>query len=101
MFLRSIHYVEKALPNCGSWILPCRLFYCFSEGRGKIMAALGVGEILKSSVSRITKALGWKGWRIPSKWIKKEIPYLLIDATYFKVRDLVNYENKAFFSLFE
>ena len=31
------------------------------------------------------------------KPIEHEIPYLLIDATYFKVRDGLHYENKALF----
>jgi transposase-like protein len=32
-----------------------------------------------------------------SKLIEQEIPYLLIDSTYFKVRDGLHYENKALF----
>ncbi len=53
----------------------------------KIMTALGVGKISASSVSRITKELDEKVEEFLSKTIEHEIPYLLIDATYFKVRD--------------
>ena len=63
----------------------------------KIMTALGVGGISASSVSRITKELDEKVEEFLSKRIEHEIPYLLIDATYFKVRDGLHYENKAFF----
>ncbi len=63
----------------------------------KIMTALGVEGISASSVSRITKELDEKVEEFLSKRIEHEIPYLLIDATYFKVRDGLHYENKAFF----
>ncbi len=62
-----------------------------------IMSALGVGEISSSSVSRITKELDEKVEEFLSKSIEHEIPYLYIDATYFKVRDGLHYENKALF----
>lgn len=61
------------------------------------MTALGVGEISASSVSRITKELDEKVEEFLSKRIEHETPYLLIDATYFKVRDGLHYENKALF----
>ena len=63
----------------------------------EIMIALGVGEISATSVSRITKELDEKVEEFLSKPIEHEIPYLLIDATYFKVRDGLHYENKALF----
>lgn len=61
------------------------------------MTALGAGEISASSVSRITKELDEKVEEFLSKPIEYEIPYLLIDATYFKIRDGLHYENKALF----
>ncbi|AGF97756.1 Mobile element protein [Methanosarcina mazei Tuc01] len=61
------------------------------------MTALGVEGISASSVSRITKELDEKVSEFLSKPIEHEIPYLLIDATYFKVRDGLHYENKALF----
>ncbi len=61
------------------------------------MNALGVGEISAFSVSRITKELDEKVEEFLSKPIEHKIPYLLIDATYFKVRDGLHYENKALF----
>lgn len=63
----------------------------------KIMTAFGVEGISASSVCRITKELDEKVEEFFSKRIEHEIPYLLIDATYFKVRDGLHYENKAFF----
>ncbi len=63
----------------------------------KIMTALGVGEISAFSVSRITKELDEKVKEFLSKPIEHEIPYLLVDATYFKVRDGLHYVNKALF----
>ena len=65
------------------------------------MTALGVGEISAPSVSRITKKLNEKVEEFLSKPIEHEIPYLLIDATYFKVRDGLHYENKALFIVAE
>ncbi len=63
----------------------------------KVMTALGVGEISATSVSRITKELDEKVEEFLSKPIENEIPYMLIDATYVKVRDSLHYENKALF----
>jgi len=63
----------------------------------KIMTALGVGEISAFSVSRITKELDEKVKEFLSKPIEHEIPYLLVDATYFKVREGLHYVNKALF----
>ena len=63
----------------------------------KIMVALGVEEIPASSVSRITKELDEKVKAFLSKPIEHEIPYLLIDVTYFKVRDELYYKNKFLF----
>ena len=61
------------------------------------MTALGVGEISAFSVSRITKELDEKVKEFLSKPIEHEIPYLLVDATYFKVREGLHYVNKALF----
>lgn len=63
----------------------------------KIMTALGVGNISASSVSRITKDLDEKVEEFLTKPIEHEIQYLFVDATYFKVRDGLHYENKALF----
>ncbi len=49
------------------------------------MTVLEVGGISSSSVSRITKEFDEKFEEFLSKRIEREIPYLLIDATYFKV----------------
>ncbi|AKB18324.1 Mobile element protein [Methanosarcina sp. WWM596] len=48
------------------------------------MTAIGIREISASSVSRITKELDEKVEEFLSKRIEHEIPYLLIDKTYFK-----------------
>ena len=63
----------------------------------KIMTSLGVGEISAFSVSRITKELDENVKEFLSKPIEHEIPYLLVDATYFKVREGLHYVNKALF----
>ncbi len=63
----------------------------------KVMTALSVGEISAFSVSRITEELDEKVEEFLSKPIEHEIPYMLIDATYVKVRDGLHYENKALF----
>ena len=63
----------------------------------KIMTCLGVGEISAFSVSRITKELDENVKEFLSKPIEREIPYLLVDATYFKVREDLHYVNKALF----
>ena len=68
-----------------------------TQRMGKIMTALEEGKISASSVSRITKELDEKVEYFLSKRIEQEIPYLLIDSTYFKVRDGLHYENKALF----
>ena len=44
-----------------------------------------------------TKELDEKVEEFLSKPIEHEIPYLIIDATYVKVRDGLHYENKALF----
>jgi len=63
----------------------------------KITTALGVGEISAFSVSRIAKELDEKVKEFLSKPIEHEIPYLFVDATYFKVREGLHYVNKALF----
>jgi putative transposase len=63
----------------------------------KITTALGVGEISAFSVSRIAKELDEKVNEFLSKPIEHEIPYLFVDATYFKVREGLHYVNKALF----
>jgi putative transposase len=63
----------------------------------KVMTSLGIGEISAISVSRITKELDKKVEEFLSKPIEHEISYMLIDATYVKVRDGLHYENKALF----
>jgi putative transposase len=63
----------------------------------KITTALGVGEISTFSVSRIAKELDEKVKEFLSKPIEHEIPYLLVDATFFKVREGLHFINKALF----
>jgi len=49
------------------------------------MTVLEVGDMSSSSVSRITKEFDEKFEEFLSRRIEKEIPYLLVDVTYFKV----------------
>ena len=61
------------------------------------MTALGVEGISAFSVSRITKELNEKVEEFLSKPIEYEIAYIFIDATSFKIRDGLHYENKILF----
>jgi putative transposase len=63
----------------------------------KVMKSFGLENISASSVSRITKELDEKVKEFLSKPIEHEILYMFVDATYFKVRDGLHYENKALF----
>ena len=62
-----------------------------------IVSHLGLDQLSPSSVSRISKELDEKGEEFLKRLIEHPTPYVLIDATYFKVRDGARYISKAFF----
>jgi transposase-like protein len=60
-----------------------------------VISTLGVEKITASYVSSITKELDSKVIEFLSRPVESHIPYLFVDASYFKVRDGIRYVNKA------
>ena len=60
-----------------------------------IVAHLGLDQLSPSSVSRISKELDEKVDEFLKRPIEHPIPYLYVDASYFKVRDGGKYVTKA------
>ena len=63
----------------------------------EVVSELGVENMSASRVSRIAQELDEAVQEFLSKPIECEIPYLFVDASYFKVRDGTRYETKALF----
>ncbi len=63
----------------------------------QVLSELGVEGISPSSVSNIAKELDEDVNKFLKRPIEKEIRYLFVDATYFKVRENMNYVSKALF----
>ncbi len=55
----------------------------------------GVNQISAPSVSKVARELDVKVTEFMERTIDSHIPYLYVDASYFKVRDGVKYVNKA------
>ena len=62
----------------------------------EVVSYLGVERLSESTVSKIAKELDEKISEFLKKHIERPIPYLFVDASYFKVRDGGKYVNKAF-----
>jgi transposase-like protein len=62
----------------------------------EVVSHLGVERLSASTVSRIAKELDGKISEFLKKPIERPIPYLFVDASYFKVRDGGKYVTKAF-----
>ena len=62
----------------------------------EIVAHLGVERLSASTVSRIAKELDEKVEEFLKRPIERPIPYIYVDASYFKVRDSGKYVTKAF-----
>jgi putative transposase len=62
----------------------------------EIVAHLGVERLSASTVSRIAKELDEKVAEFLKRPIERPIPYIYVDASYFKVRDGGKYVTKAF-----
>ena len=60
-----------------------------------VISHLGVNQISASYVSKVARELDVKVTEFMERTIESHIPYLYIDASYFKVRDGVKYVNKA------
>jgi putative transposase len=55
---------------------------------GDLVRALGIDGISKSEVSRLCKALDQEVEAFRSRPIEDECPYMILDATFHKVREL-------------
>jgi transposase-like protein len=62
----------------------------------EVVSHLGVERLSASAVSRIAKELDEKVTEFLRRPIERPIPYLYVDASYFKVRDSGKYVTKAF-----
>jgi len=62
----------------------------------EVVAHLGVERLSASTVSRIAKELDEKVAEFLRRPIERPIPYIYVDASYFKVRDGGKYVTKAF-----
>ena len=85
--------VEKALENA---IIESYLQGVSTRKIREIVSHLGVDRISPSAVSRIAQDLDAKVQEFLNRPIDQAIPYLFVDASYFKVREGVRYVTKAF-----
>jgi len=85
--------VEKALINA---IIESYLQGVSTRRVQDIVSRLGIEDLSASSVSRISKGLDEKVEEFLKRPIEHSIPYLFVDASYFKVRTDSRYVTKAF-----
>jgi putative transposase len=85
--------VEKALINA---VLESYLQGVSTRRIQDIVSRLGIENLSASSVSRISKELDEKVEEFLKRPIEHPIPYLFVDASYFKVRTDSRYVTKAF-----
>src|SRR5512137_1049477 len=85
--------VEKALINA---IVESYLQGVSTRRVRDIVSRLGIEDLSASSVSRISKELDEKVEEFLKRPIEHPIPYLFVDASYFKVRTDSRYVTKAF-----
>lgn len=83
---------EKALVNA---IIESYLQGVSTRNVEKVISHLGVNQISASYVSKVAQELDEKVSEFMERTIDSHIPYLYVDASYFKVRDGVKYVNKA------
>jgi putative transposase len=60
-----------------------------------VVSFLGVSQVLPSYVSKVAQELDKQVTLFLEKPIDSHIPYLFVDASYFRVRDEIKYVNKA------
>jgi putative transposase len=84
--------VEKALENA---IIESYLQGVSTRKIEDVISHLGIEKISASYVSSVAKELDSKVIEFFSRPIDSHIPYLLVDASYFKIRDGIRYSNKA------
>ena len=85
---------EKALENA---IVESYLQGVSTRKVKHIISQLGVENISAAKVSRISQELDEKVNEFLCRPIEEEIKYLFVDATYFKIRNSIQYKNKALF----
>jgi putative transposase len=85
--------VEKALINA---VIESYLQGVSTRRVKDIVSQLGIEELSASSVSRIAKELDEKVEEFLKRPIEHPVPYLFVDASYFKVRNDSRYVTKAF-----
>ena len=85
--------VEKALINA---VIESYLQGVSTRRVKDIVSQLGIEELSASSVSRIAKELDEKVEEFLKRPIEHSVPYLFVDASYFKVRNGSRYVTKAF-----
>jgi putative transposase len=85
--------VEKALINA---VLESYLQGVSTRRIQDIVSKLGIESLSASSISRLSKELDEKVEEFLKRPIEHPIPYLYVDASYFKVRTDSRYVTKAF-----
>jgi transposase-like protein len=85
--------VEKALINA---VIESYLQGVSTRRVRDIVSRLGVEDLSASSVSRISRELDGRVEEFLKRPIEHSIPYLFVDASYFKVRTDSRYITKAF-----
>jgi putative transposase len=83
---------EKALVNA---IIESYLQGVSTRNVETVISHLGINQISASYVSKVAQELDEKVNEFMERSIDTYIPYLFVDASYFKVRDGVRYINKA------
>jgi transposase-like protein len=83
---------EKALVNA---IIESYLQGVSTRNVETVISHLGVNQISASYVSKVAQELDVKVNEFMERSIDSHIPYIFVDASYFKVRDGVKYINKA------
>ena len=83
---------EKALVNA---IVESYLQGVSTRNVEKVISHLGVTQVSASYVSKVAQELDVKVTEFMERSIDSYIPYLFVDASYFKVRDGIKYVNKA------
>lgn len=85
---------EKALVNA---IIESYLQGVSTRNVETVISHLGVNQVSASYVSKVAQELDEKVHEFMERPIDSYIPFLFVDASYFKVRDGVRYVSKALF----
>ena len=84
--------IEKALENA---IIESYLQGVSTRKIEDVISHLGIEKISASYVSSVAKDLDSKVIEFLSRPVESHIPYIFVDASYFKIRDGIKYSNKA------